>query len=190
MIRRLISIIWRLVMINLTNLACRTTSSTTCDAITRIIQRTVPLPDVSPTSPSSRWTGRSRPEVPRSTLRQPLSGTHRRLPGLELLNFYKAYRAMVRAKVALFSLGYQTDAVQRRRDPAPVPQLRQPGGKPQRHSLALAVTHGVSAVGRARWPCVWWRLLGARAPALGYRTQASVRRAAGTRQGPVRRRHL
>ena len=32
-----ISIIWRLVMINLTNLACRTTSSTTCDAITRII---------------------------------------------------------------------------------------------------------------------------------------------------------
>lgn len=37
MIRRLISIIWRLVMINLTNLACRTTSSTTCDAITRII---------------------------------------------------------------------------------------------------------------------------------------------------------
>ena len=35
--RRLISIIWRPAMINLTNLACRTTSSTTCDAITRIL---------------------------------------------------------------------------------------------------------------------------------------------------------
>ena len=35
--RRLISIIWRPAMINLTNLACRTTSSTTCDAITRIV---------------------------------------------------------------------------------------------------------------------------------------------------------
>ena len=34
--RRLISIIWRPAMINLTNLACRTTSSTTCDA-TRIL---------------------------------------------------------------------------------------------------------------------------------------------------------
>ena len=30
---------WRLVMINLDELACRTTSSTTCDAITRIIPR-------------------------------------------------------------------------------------------------------------------------------------------------------
>jgi len=33
--------------------------------------------------------------------------------GLELLNFYKAYRALVRAKVALFSLAHQSDAVQR-----------------------------------------------------------------------------
>ncbi len=36
-IRHLISIIWRLAVINPTNWACRTTSSTTCDAITRII---------------------------------------------------------------------------------------------------------------------------------------------------------
>ncbi|MGA4816408.1 hypothetical protein ACPA9J_20880 [Pseudomonas aeruginosa] len=110
---------------------------------------------------------------------------------LELLNFYKAYRAMVRAKVALFSLGYQTDAVQRARDPAPVPQLRQPGGKLQRHSLALPGGHpwclrgrqepGGHASGGGLWaPCACARI-----------SNASVcSAAAGTRQRPVRRRHL
>ncbi|MQT72084.1 hypothetical protein GHO43_29430, partial [Pseudomonas sp. FSL R10-0071] len=33
--------------------------------------------------------------------------------GLELLNFYKAYRALVRAKVSLFSMPAEASAVQR-----------------------------------------------------------------------------
>ena len=39
-----------------------------------------------------------------------LTGDYR---GLELLNFYKAYRALVRAKVALFSMPADATAVQR-----------------------------------------------------------------------------
>ncbi|WP_447845979.1 bifunctional aminoglycoside phosphotransferase/ATP-binding protein [Pseudomonas aeruginosa] len=70
---------------------------------------------------------------------------------LELLNFYKAYRAMVRAKVALFSLGYQTDAVQRA---ATLRQYRNYANLAESYSAIpsrfLAVTHGVSAVGKSQ----------------------------------------
>jgi len=62
-----------------------------------------------------------------------LTGDYR---GLELLNFYKAYRALVRAKVALFSMPADATAVQRATT-LPVPQLRQPRGKLQHHSFAL-----------------------------------------------------
>ncbi|MEZ1376289.1 AAA family ATPase, partial [Enterobacter hormaechei] len=70
---------------------------------------------------------------------------------LELLNFYKAYRAMVRAKVALFSIGYQTDAVQRA---ATLRQYRNYANLAESYSAIpsrfLAVTHGVSAVGKSQ----------------------------------------
>lgn len=47
--------------------------------------------------------GRPRPQVAGAALHQPVPSPAI-TPALELLNFYKAYRALVRAKVALFSM--------------------------------------------------------------------------------------
>ena len=70
--------------------------------------------------------------------------------GLELLNFYKAYRAMVRAKVALFSLSPDADGVQRA---ATLRQYRNYANLAESYSAIpsrfLAITHGVSAVGKS-----------------------------------------
>lgn len=69
---------------------------------------------------------------------------------LELLNFYKAYRALVRAKVALFSLAHQTDAVQKA---VTLRQYRNYANLAESYSSIpspfLAITHGVSAVGKS-----------------------------------------
>lgn len=70
--------------------------------------------------------------------------------GLELLNFYKAYRAMVRAKVALFSLSPDADGVQRA---ATLRQYRNYANLAESYSAIpsrfLVITHGVSAVGKS-----------------------------------------
>jgi predicted kinase len=70
--------------------------------------------------------------------------------GLELLNFYKAYRALVRAKIALFSLAHQADPVQKA---ATLRQYRNYAGLAESYSAIpspfLAITHGVSASGKS-----------------------------------------
>ncbi|WP_271409198.1 bifunctional aminoglycoside phosphotransferase/ATP-binding protein [Pseudomonas sp. Q1-7] len=70
--------------------------------------------------------------------------------GLELLNFYKAYRALVRAKIALFSLAHQADAVQKA---ATVRQYRNYASLAESYSAIpspfLAITSGVSASGKS-----------------------------------------
>ena len=70
--------------------------------------------------------------------------------GLELLNFYKAYRAMVRAKVALFSLSGDADGVQRA---TTLRTYRNYANLAESYSAIpsrlLAITHGVSAVGKS-----------------------------------------
>lgn len=70
--------------------------------------------------------------------------------GLELLNFYKAYRAMVRAKVALFGLSPDADAERRA---AVIAQYRNYANLAESYSAipsrVLAITHGVSAVGKS-----------------------------------------
>jgi aminoglycoside phosphotransferase family enzyme/predicted kinase len=70
--------------------------------------------------------------------------------GLELLNFYKAYRALVRAKIALFSLPADADPVQRG---ATLRQYRNYATLAESYSAIpsrfLAITHGVSAVGKS-----------------------------------------
>lgn len=70
--------------------------------------------------------------------------------GLELLNFYKAYRAMVRAKVALFSQPADADGVQRA---ATLRQYRNYANLAESYSAIpsrfLTITHGVSAVGKS-----------------------------------------
>ncbi|HCN46416.1 MAG TPA: hypothetical protein DIT18_12790 [Pseudomonas sp.] len=70
--------------------------------------------------------------------------------GLELLNFYKAYRALVRAKVALFSMPADADGVQRA---TTLRQYRNYANLAESYSAIpsrlLAVTHGVSAVGKS-----------------------------------------
>lgn len=70
--------------------------------------------------------------------------------GLELLNFYKAYRALVRAKVALFSLPADADPVQRG---ATLRQYRNYANLAESYSAIpsrfLVITHGVSAVGKS-----------------------------------------
>ncbi|WP_297844171.1 bifunctional aminoglycoside phosphotransferase/ATP-binding protein [Pseudomonas sp.] len=70
--------------------------------------------------------------------------------GLELLNFYKAYRALVRAKVALFSLSADADAVQRA---TTLRQYRNYANLAESYSAIpsrfLVITHGVSAVGKS-----------------------------------------
>lgn len=69
---------------------------------------------------------------------------------LELLNFYKAYRAMVRGKVSLFRLGQEQDAVQRA---VILRQYRSYAALAESYSAIpsrfLAITHGVSAVGKS-----------------------------------------
>jgi hypothetical protein len=69
---------------------------------------------------------------------------------LELLNFYKAYRAMVRGKVSLFRLGQEADAVQRA---VILRQYRRYATLAESYSAIpsrlLAITHGVSAVGKS-----------------------------------------
>jgi aminoglycoside phosphotransferase family enzyme/predicted kinase len=69
---------------------------------------------------------------------------------LHLLNFYKAYRAMVRAKVCLFSLAHQHDSTQRA---ATLQQYRSYASLAESYSRIpapfLAITHGVSAVGKS-----------------------------------------
>lgn len=71
--------------------------------------------------------------------------------GLELLNFYKAYRALVRAKVALFSMPGDADGVQRA---TTLRQYRNYANLAESYSAIpsrfLAVTHGVSAVGKSQ----------------------------------------
>ncbi|UVJ44763.1 bifunctional aminoglycoside phosphotransferase/ATP-binding protein [Pseudomonas sp. LS1212] len=70
--------------------------------------------------------------------------------GLELLNFYKAYRALVRAKVALFSMPANADGVQRATS---LRQYRNYANLAESYSAIpsrfLAITHGVSAVGKS-----------------------------------------
>ncbi len=69
---------------------------------------------------------------------------------LDLLNFYKAYRALVRAKVSLFRLGQEQDATQRQEILA---QYRRYANLAESYSAIpssfLAITHGVSAVGKS-----------------------------------------
>jgi aminoglycoside phosphotransferase family enzyme/predicted kinase len=70
--------------------------------------------------------------------------------GLELLNFYKAYRALVRAKVALFSMAPDASGVERA---ATLRQYRNYANLAESYSAIpsrfLAVTSGVSAVGKS-----------------------------------------
>lgn len=70
---------------------------------------------------------------------------------LDLLNFYKAYRAMVRGKVSLFRLGQEQDAVQRA---VILRQYRSYAALAESYSAIpsrfLAITHGVSAVGKSQ----------------------------------------
>jgi len=70
---------------------------------------------------------------------------------LELLHLYKAYRALVRAKVSLFRLHQEQDAVQRR---VILRQYRSYANLAESYSAIpsrfLAITHGVSAVGKSQ----------------------------------------
>jgi len=70
---------------------------------------------------------------------------------LELLNLYKAYRALVRAKVSLFRLHQEQDAVQRL---VILRQYRSYANLAESYSAIpsrfLAITHGVSAVGKSQ----------------------------------------
>ena len=69
---------------------------------------------------------------------------------LQLLHLYKAYRALVRAKVALFSLAHQSDAVQKA---ATLRQYRNYANLAESYSAIptpfLSITCGVSAVGKS-----------------------------------------
>ena len=70
---------------------------------------------------------------------------------VQLLNLYKAYRAMVRAKVNLFRLYQEQDPVQRR---VILRQYRSYANLAESYSAIpsrfLAITHGVSAVGKSQ----------------------------------------
>jgi len=70
--------------------------------------------------------------------------------GLEVLNFYKAYRALVRAKVALFSMPADATPVQRA---TTLRQYRNYANLAESYSTIpsrfMAITHGVSAVGKS-----------------------------------------
>ncbi|HBX57901.1 AAA family ATPase [Pseudomonas sp. UBA2684] len=69
---------------------------------------------------------------------------------LKLLNLYKAHRALVRAKVSLFRLGQEQDSVQRA---VILRQYRSYASLAESYSAIpsrfLAITHGVSAVGKS-----------------------------------------
>ncbi|TRX72944.1 bifunctional aminoglycoside phosphotransferase/ATP-binding protein [Pseudomonas mangiferae] len=69
---------------------------------------------------------------------------------LDLLNLYKAHRALVRAKVNLFRLGQETDPVTRA---VILRQYRGYAGLAESYSAIpsrfLAITHGVSSVGKS-----------------------------------------
>jgi aminoglycoside phosphotransferase family enzyme/predicted kinase len=70
---------------------------------------------------------------------------------LQLLSLYKAYRALVRAKVSLFRLHQEQDPVQRR---VILRQYRSYANLAESYSAIpsrfLAITHGVSAVGKSQ----------------------------------------
>ena len=70
---------------------------------------------------------------------------------LDLLNLYKSYRALVRAKVSLFRLGQEQDSVQRA---VILRQYRRYANLAEGYSgipsRFLFVTHGVSAVGKSQ----------------------------------------
>lgn len=70
---------------------------------------------------------------------------------LDLLNLYKSYRALVRAKVSLFRLAQEQDAVQRA---VILRQYRRYAGLAESYSAIpsrfLTITHGVSAVGKSQ----------------------------------------
>ncbi|SDT27811.1 bifunctional aminoglycoside phosphotransferase/ATP-binding protein [Pseudomonas oryzae] len=70
--------------------------------------------------------------------------------GLTLLPFYKAYRAMVRAKICLFRLAQEQDAGERS---TILSQYRNYASLAESYSTVpvrfLAITHGVSAVGKS-----------------------------------------
>ena len=76
-----------------------------------------------------------------------LTGDYR---GLALLPFYKAYRAMVRAKISLFRLAQEQDPVER---VVILRQYRNYAALAESYSAIparfLAITHGVSAVGKS-----------------------------------------
>lgn len=76
-----------------------------------------------------------------------LTGDYR---GLTLLPFYKAYRAMVRAKISLFRLAQEQDPAERA---AILQQYRNYASLAESYSNVptrfLAITHGVSAVGKS-----------------------------------------
>jgi aminoglycoside phosphotransferase family enzyme/predicted kinase len=69
---------------------------------------------------------------------------------LDLINFYKAYRALVRAKVSLFRLGQEQDPEQ---CSLILAQYRRYANLAESYSAIppsfLAITHGVSAVGKS-----------------------------------------
>src|SRR5690606_23049547 len=75
------------------------------------------------------------------------SGDYAALP---LFNLYQAYRALVRAKVSLFSMAQEGDAVQRA---VILRQYRRYADLAESYSAIpsrfLAITHGVSAVGKS-----------------------------------------
>ena len=76
-----------------------------------------------------------------------LTGDYR---GMDLFNFYKAYRALVRAKIALFSMPAQATGVQRA---TALKQYRNYANLAESYSAIpsrfLVITSGVSAVGKS-----------------------------------------
>ncbi len=71
--------------------------------------------------------------------------------GLQLLNFYKAYRAMVRGKIALFSMPAEATGIERA---TALKQYRKYANLAESYSAIpsrfLAITSGVSAVGKSQ----------------------------------------
>ncbi len=100
--------------------------------------------------------------------------------GLELLNFYKAYRALVRAKVALFSMPAEASPVQRA---TTLRQYRNYANLAESYSTIpsrfMAITHGVSAVGKSRVALRMVEALGA----IRLRSDVERKRLFGEQQG-------
>ncbi|MGY2283547.1 bifunctional aminoglycoside phosphotransferase/ATP-binding protein [Pseudomonas gingeri] len=100
--------------------------------------------------------------------------------GLEVLNFYKAYRALVRAKVALFSMPADATAVQRA---TTLRQYRNYANLAESYSTIpsrfLAITHGVSAVGKSHVAMRMVEALGA----VRLRSDVERKRLFGEQQG-------